>query len=48
MAWQSLGPVVGGEAARIGMTIWEYGEQGGPGMGGCPTSGGLTIPIPLP
>ena len=48
MAWQALGPVVGGEAARLGMTIWEYGEQGGPGMGGCPTSGGLTIPIPLP
>jgi hypothetical protein len=48
MAWQALGPVVGGEAARLGMTIWEYGEEGGPGMGGCPTSGGLTIPIPLP
>jgi hypothetical protein len=48
MAWQALGPVVGGEAARLGMTIWEYGEVGGPGMGGCPTSGGLTIPIPLP
>ncbi len=23
-------------ANRIGMTLWEYGEVGGPGMGGCP------------
>jgi hypothetical protein len=50
MAWQSDGPVPvgGGEGLRIGLTIWEYGEHGGPGMGGCPAAGGFTVPVPMP
>ena len=32
MSWQ----VEDAEANRQGLTIAEYGELGGPGMGGCP------------
>ncbi|HYO39331.1 MAG TPA: Ig-like domain-containing protein [Nocardioidaceae bacterium] len=28
---------------RIGMTLWEYGELGGPGMGGCPATADYSV-----
>jgi len=28
---------------RIGMTLWEYGEVGGPGMGGCPAGDNYAV-----
>jgi len=42
MAWHSTNP----NGDRFGMTIFEAGEVGGPGMGGCPTTGNAAIPIP--
>ena len=50
MAWLAEGAIPPGEdePARAGLTIFEYDLQGGPGMGGCPATGGFTIPIPLP
>ena len=36
MAWQVEDTDAAGEAARQGLTIAEYKELGGPGMGGCP------------
>jgi hypothetical protein len=36
MAWQEESVDAAGEAARQGLTIAEYKELGGPGMGGCP------------
>jgi hypothetical protein len=41
MAWQAEGA----DAARQGLTIAEYGELGGPGMGGCP-AGPADAPAP--
>jgi hypothetical protein len=46
-AWLASDPNPAVEAA-YGLTIFEYGETNGPGMGGCPSTGGFTIPIPLP
>jgi hypothetical protein len=42
MAWWSA------DAAgnRFGVTIFEYNLAGGPGFGGCPSTGSFTIPIP--
>jgi hypothetical protein len=42
MAWLSTN----GNGDRFGLTISEYGEVGGPGMGGCPTAGDKAIAIP--
>lgn len=36
----------GGE--RYGITIFEQGEAGGPGFGGCPQTGDFSIPLPQP
>ncbi len=41
MAWHSTN----GNGDRFGMTIFEYGELGGPGMGGCPARGSASIAI---
>ena len=46
-AWLANHPDPNVEAA-FGLTIFEYGETNGPGMGGCPATGGFTIPIPMP
>jgi hypothetical protein len=42
MAWHSTN----GNGDRFGMTIFEAGELGGPGFGGCPATGSAQIPIP--
>ena len=42
MAWLSTN----GNGDRFGMTISEFGEVGGPGMGGCPAPGNTSIAIP--
>ena len=42
MAWLSTN----GNGDRFGMTIYEAGEVGGPGMGGCPAPGSASIAIP--
>jgi hypothetical protein len=42
MAWHSTN----GNGDRFGLTISEFGEVGGPGMGGCPAAGSATISIP--
>jgi hypothetical protein len=42
MAWLSTNA----NGDRFGMTISEFGEVGGPGMGGCPTTGSNAIAIP--
>lgn len=42
MAWLSTN----GNGDRFGMTIFEAGETGGPGMGGCPAPGTAQIAIP--
>lgn len=42
MAWLSTN----GNGDRFGLTISEFGEVGGPGMSGCPTSGNASIAIP--
>jgi hypothetical protein len=42
MAWLSTN----GNGDRFGMTIYEAGEAGGPGMSGCPVAGSAAIPIP--
>ncbi|WP_231379571.1 hypothetical protein [Polaromonas sp. CG_9.11] len=42
MAWHSTN----GNGDRFGMTIFEFGEVGGPGMGGCPATGSASIAIP--
>ncbi|MCY7370679.1 MAG: hypothetical protein LH479_07380, partial [Polaromonas sp.] len=41
MAWHSTNP----NGDRFGMTIFEAGEVGGPGMGGCPATGSASIGI---
>ena len=41
MAWHSTN----GNGDRFGMTISEFGELGGPGMGGCPATGSASIAI---
>ena len=41
MAWHS----VDANGVRFGMTIFEFGEFGGPGMGGCPATGSASIAI---
>ena len=41
MAWLSTNAT----GDRFGMTIFEYGELGGPGIGGCPATGTASIPI---
>lgn len=35
-----------GNDDRFGMTIYEAGEVGGPGMGGCPAPSSASIAIP--
>jgi hypothetical protein len=42
MAWLSTN----GNGDRFGLTISEFGEVGGPGMGGCPGPGNASIAIP--
>jgi hypothetical protein len=42
MAWLSTNS----NGDRFGLTISEYGETGGPGMGGCPAPGNASIAIP--
>lgn len=42
MAWLSTN----GNGDRFGLTISEFGETGGPGMGGCPGPGDKAIAIP--
>ena len=42
MAWLSTNS----NGDRFGLTISEYGETGGPGMGGCPPPGSASIAIP--
>ena len=42
MAWFSTNS----NGGRFGMTISEFGETGGPGMGGCPAAGSTSIAIP--
>lgn len=42
MAWLSTN----GNGDRFGMTIYEAGEVGGPGMSGCPAAGSASIAIP--
>jgi hypothetical protein len=42
MAWLSTN----GNGDRFGVTISEFGETGGPGMGGCPTAGSALMAIP--
>ncbi len=42
MAWLSTNA----NGDRFGMTIFEAGEVGGPGFGGCPATGNASIPIP--
>lgn len=42
MAWLSTN----GNGDRFGLTISEFGELGGPGMGGCPSTGSESIAIP--
>jgi hypothetical protein len=42
IAW--LATNAGGD--RFGITIFEFGELGGPGFGGCPQRGDLSIPLP--
>lgn len=42
MAWLATN----GNGDRFGMTISEYGEVGGPGMGSCPARGQASIAIP--
>lgn len=42
MAWLSTN----GNGDRFGLTISEFGEVGGPGMGGCPPPGNAAIAIP--
>lgn len=42
MAWLSTNP----SGDRFGMTIFEAGESGGPGMGGCPAPGNASIALP--
>jgi hypothetical protein len=42
MGWQQT--TAAGD--RLGMTIFEVGEVGGAGMGGCPPGSGATAPIP--
>jgi hypothetical protein len=42
MAWLSTN----GNGDRFGLTISEFGEVGGPGMGGCPSAGSASIAIP--
>ncbi|TFZ05489.1 hypothetical protein EZ313_02115 [Ramlibacter henchirensis] len=42
MAWLSTNA----DGDRFGLTISEFGEVGGPGMGGCPASGNASIAIP--
>lgn len=42
MAWLSTN----GNGDRFGMTIFEAGAGGGPGMGGCPATGYASIPLP--
>jgi hypothetical protein len=41
MAWLSTNA----NGDRFGMTIFEFGELGGPGFGGCPATGSGSIPI---
>lgn len=41
MAWLSTNP----NGDRFGLTISEFGEVGGPGMGGCPSAGSASIAI---
>lgn len=42
MAWFTTN----GNGDRFGLTISEFGEVGGPGMGGCPSPGNTPIAIP--
>ena len=42
MAWLSTNA----NGDRFGLTIFEFGEVGGPGMGGCPAPGSTAIAIP--
>ena len=42
MAWHSTN----GNGDRFGMTIFEFGEVGGPGISGCPATGSALIAIP--
>jgi hypothetical protein len=42
MAWLSTNA----NGDRFGMTIYEAGEVGGPGFGGCPATGNASIAIP--
>lgn len=43
MAWLSTN----GNGDRFGMTIYEAGEVGGPGFGGCPATGNASIALAL-
>jgi hypothetical protein len=42
MAWLSTN----GNGDRFGLTISEFGEVGGPGIGGCPATGNAQVAIP--